>query len=467
MAKGKPMAGWMRVLKWLAIALAVLVLGVAAVWLASRAVGPSAVERQALAMIDAPPAPVGRDGYAALYAVGHDVPPAEQARVLAEDVRRFSAQSPKLDGPAPAWSSALQQLPELGGPREGDPDWCSLRKSDCLERVRAAPQAYAGLLERNAALLDRAAALAEWDHFRSPFPARFDTPLPAYQPLTRLLTRDAWRFANGDVDGALAGACAGVSQGRKLIAGGDSLIGSMVGAALVNANANLLATMLAELPHDHPLPAQCDAAFQLPFATADGACRAMLAEGRFTTGALRTGLTTAMATEAASRGLPVWGIRMFLDPERTAARMAPKFAWYCGEQARELIAQDRPLRDPTPPPSPWSLACASNPVGCILADIAAPAYADYALRLQDADARLRTISALLWLRERGGAIDAAALAQVPAWMQSPSRPLRLDADAGTLGTAVFERPRQDDSGHDGTWSVPLPGSRLQPSAEAP
>ena len=76
MAKGKPMAGWMRVLKWLAIALAVLVLGVAAVWLASRAVGPSAVERQALAMIDAPPAPVGRDGYAALYAVGHDVPPA-------------------------------------------------------------------------------------------------------------------------------------------------------------------------------------------------------------------------------------------------------------------------------------------------------------------------------------------------------------------------------------------------------
>ena len=36
MAKGKPMAGWMRVLKWLAIALAVLVLGVAAVWLASQ-----------------------------------------------------------------------------------------------------------------------------------------------------------------------------------------------------------------------------------------------------------------------------------------------------------------------------------------------------------------------------------------------------------------------------------------------
>ena len=467
MAKGEPMAGWIRVLKWLAIALALLVLGVAAVWLVSRMTGPGAAEREALAMIDTPSTASGRNGFAALYSLSHQVPEAEQAPVLAEDLRRFILARPGADGSTPAWTSALQDWPRLGTTAPGDPDWCGLRQAGCLERVRAAPQAYAGLLERDAALLDRAAALAEWDHFRSPFPARFDTPLPAYQPLTRLLTRDAWRFANGDVDGALAGACAGVSQGRKLIAGGDSLIGSMVGAALVNANANLLATMLAELPHDHPLPAQCDAAFQLPFATADGACRAMLAEGRFTTGALRTGLTTAMATEAASRGLPVWGIRMFLDPERTAARMAPKFAWYCGEQARELIAQDRPLRDPTPPPSRWSLACTSNPVGCILADIAAPAYADYALRLQDADARLRTISALLWLRERGGAIDAAALAQVPAWMQSPSRPLRLDADAGTLGTAVFERPRQDDSGHDGTWSVPLPGSRLQPSAEAP
>ena len=333
--------------------------------------------------------------------------------------------------------------------------------------MRAAPQAYAGLLERDAALLDRAAALAEWDHFRSPFPARFDTPLPAYQPLTRLVTRDAWRFVSGDVEAALAGSCAGVLQGRRLIQSGDSLIGSMIGAALVNGNATLLADMLAELPGDQRLPVQCGAAFASPLPAAEGVCQAMLAEGRYSTGAMRSQVGAAVAADAAGRKLPQWGARLLFDPERTAARMAPKFAWYCGEQARELIAQDRPLRDPTPPPSRWSLACTSNPVGCILADIAAPAYADYALRLQDADARLRTISALLWLRERGGAIDAAALAQVPAWMQSPSRPLRLDADAGTLGTAVFERPRQDDSGHDGTWSVPLPGSRLQPSAEAP
>ena len=43
----------------------------------------------------------------------------------------------------------------------------------------------------------------------------------------------------------------------------------------------------------------------------------------------------------------------------------------------------------------------------------------------------------------------------------------LEVDAGSLGTAVFEARRQHANGPDGTWSVPLPGSRLQPSAEAP
>ena len=429
----------MRVLKWIVVVVVALVLLAGAVWGLSRAMGPTAVERQALAMIDAPPESPGRDGYAELYTVGHDVPEAERAAVLAEDVRRFSAVPAQGEGPGSTWTSALQDWPALGQSREDDPAWCSLREPGCLQRVRAAPQAYAGLIGRNAALLDRAAALAAWDHFQSPFPARLDSPLPAYQLLTRSLTRDAWRFANGEVEAALAGACAGVAQGRGLIAAGDSLIGSMVGAALVDGNATLLAEMLAELPRGHPLPPQCEAAFALPLPTAEAVCRAMLAEGRFATEGMRHQVGASVAAAAAERNLPVRGTRLLLDPERTAARGAPKFAWYCGDQARDQIAADRPLHDPTPPPSTWTLACASNIIGCILMDIAAPAYADYGQRLQDADARLRTLAALL-----------------------------LDAEAGTLGTPLFfARPRADGQEPDGTWTVPLPASRLQPAAPAP
>lgn len=456
-----------RALKWMAAVVVALLLLVGAAWGLSRAMGPSAIERDALAMIDTPADTRGRNGFAALYAAAHDVPEAEQARVLAEDVRRFEATPPAPDGSTPPWTSALQDWPALGQSREHDPAWCPLRKPGCLERVRAAPQAYAGLLQHNAALLDRAAALADWDRFHSPFPVRLDTPLPAFQPLTRLLTRDAWRFASGDVDAALAGTCAGVVQGRRLIAAGDSLIGSMIGAALVDGNATLLAEMLAELPRNHPLPDPCQGAFTPPFPAADGACRAMLAEGRYGTSVLRSQVATGFAAGFTDKDLPAWSVRLLFDPERTAARGAPKFAWYCGAQAREQVAQDRPLIDPTPPASRRSLACASNAVGCILADIAAPAYVDYGLRLQDADARLRAMAALLWLRGQDGDMDAAALAGLPAPLQSRSRPLRLDAEAGTLGTALFERSREDGAGHDGTWSVPLPGSRLQPADAAP
>ncbi|HET9034184.1 MAG TPA: hypothetical protein VFN25_14925 [Dokdonella sp.] len=43
------------------------------------------------------------------------------------------------------------------------------------------------------------------------------------------------------------------------------------------------------------------------------------------------------------------------------------------------------------------LECASNWVGCILANIAAPAYVDYEARLLDSAAHLRLASTLLWL----------------------------------------------------------------------
>lgn len=454
-----------RVFKWVTLVMVGLVLCVAAVWLVSRALGPSKTEREALALIDAP-APRGeRDGFAALYTVSRDVPEAEQAAVLAEDVRRFSAALPARDGMSQPWQSTLEAWPELGENHPDDPLWCPLRESGCLEHVRARPEAYAGLLERNAAVLDRAVALVAWDHFHSPFPSRFDTPLPAYQSLTRLTTRDAWRFAHGDVDAGLTGVCTGVSLGRTLIAAGDSLIGSMVGAAMVQGNAMLLAEMLAELPRDHALPESCTAAFTLPFPLQEGVCRAMLAEGRYATGALRSQITASVAAESSDRRIPAWSAGLLFNPEHTAARGAPKFAWYCGDQAREQMLGDLPLHDPAPAPSPWSLACVSNAVGCILMDIAAPAYVDYGQRLQDADARLRTTAALLWLRGHDGVIDQAVLAQLPGSLQSPSRPLVLDTDTGALVTALHEPQHHGQGGHDGTWSLPLPASRLQADAD--
>lgn len=455
-----------RILKSAAAAAAaaagVLLLLVVVVYLSARAMGPTAAEREALAVVDAAPVHEGLDGFAELYTMAHDVPEKERARVLAQDVSRVAALPPPspegTDGPG--WRSALDDWPPLDASRPSDPAWCSLREPGCLERVRAAQQAYAGMLERNAPQLDRAASLARWDYFANPFPPRLDMPIPAYQSLTRLPTRYAWRFAIGETDAALAGVCAGVAQGRTLIATGDSLIGSMIGAALVQGNAALLADMLAELPRDRVLPAQCDSVFALPLPSGTGICRTMLSEGRYVAGGLRSQVTAEIAGSLADQRAPAWVSRLFFDPERTVARMAPKFAWYCGQQARALLAQDQPLLDPSPLPTRVSLQCASNPIGCALADIAQPAYSDYGLRLQDTDARLRLTAAMLWLRAQQGPIDEAAVTRLPTTFRSQARPPSLDTNTGTLGTAVYGRTEKDST-RDGMWWMPLPSSRIQ------
>src|SRR5690606_28300473 len=334
----------MRFLKWSGgIVLALLLLAVAG-YAGLRALGPPQAEREALALLDAGPEPAaGVDGFAALYTARHDIPASARAAVVAEDVRRLVASPPPGEDGAPEWTSALEQWPSLEPEQaQDDPSWCSARANDCLDRVRSAPDAYAGLLLRHAGVLDRAAELRAADRFTNPFPPRLDAPFPAFQSLARLATRTAWRFQAGQVDLAVADACEDVALGRRMIEAGDSVVGSMIGAALLQDNASLLGQMLAELPRDHPLPAQCARAVSRALALEQGLCRAMQAEGRYTVAGLRN-LDALAARETSGRDVPEWQLRLLFDPEATAARVAPAFAVYCQEPARTQLAADLPL----------------------------------------------------------------------------------------------------------------------------
>lgn len=451
--------------KSLAVLLVVVIGGLCLLYLASRLSGPSQEEREALAQLDAPPMQEGHNGFAELYAVDLDLPAAERAALLDADVAAFAASpEPGTDAVAagtPRWRSRRDQMPSLDRGQADDPAWCQLRERDCLTRVRASPEAYSGMLARQAALLDRIEALSAYDRFTSPFPRRMDAPLTQYGKMSYLLTRNAGRYVAGETDQALAGTCSGIAQGKVLVEEGDSLLASMVGANLIRAHVDLLAAMLAELPRDQPLPATCDDILAAPLRTQDAFCHVMKSEGRLVVTGPRT-----MATTMKGEGIEAALDRMFFDAERSAARMAPIFTWSCGDRAAQLIAADAPLVNPPAAPSPWSLACVSNITGCILTDIAAPAYTDYGLRFQDSEAQLRTLSALLWLRARPGPIDADALAALPVDMTSAARPLRLDAEGATLGTPLYSH-REKQSVADDVWRIPLPASRLQPVAASP
>lgn len=91
-------------------------------------------------------------------------------------------------------------------------------------------------------------------------------------------------------------------------------------------------------------------------------------------------------------------------------------------------------------------------LGCVLTEIAAPAYPAYASRAQDAAAMLRLLLAQRWLRQQAGdALDA--LQRLPAQLRSPTRAPQLSADGRRL-----QVPRRSPAhrAEEGAWlSVPL------------
>ncbi|KAF1710354.1 hypothetical protein CSC70_06610 [Pseudoxanthomonas kalamensis DSM 18571] len=442
-----------KAIKWMFWMLGGVLLLAVLVWLASRMSRVPPEQAQALAMLDAPiPVPAGRNGFAALWSLQYDIPVDKAEALLAQDVQRFADFKPESDGGnvvTQAFASLLDEVPRLDDGAPTEPALCNLHDGNCLATIRASLEAYAPVIESRREISRRVAALDGYGYFHMPYAPRLDTPIPPYQALTRDLSIHAYDFAQGQIDVALKGVCRDASIASKIVDSSDSLIASMVGIAMVKGAGSLLIEMLSELPSDYPLPAQCGEVFDGGVAMSAAVCSAMMGEGRFSTGGLRT-LNLAPAGGVIETAMT----RLIFDVEKTAARGASKFTWYCDEQARQQIAADQPLHNPTAQPSMWSLDCVANAAGCILMDIAAPAYDEYGLRLQDAQAQQQLVATWLWLRGRDGDARPLAerLASRPQALKSPARSITVSEDGKSLRIDMYEAGRFPD----GFWQLPLP-----------
>ena len=447
--------------RWLlriGVALLALVVTLAAVWGASRLLGPTSEQRRAVDVFEQLPPPQGSNAFPALWLLQWDVPEAEQAAIVAEDAERFRALPPPGDparGAAGFRSVAAERYEDLEAALAAEPASCEMREDGCLDRVRAERDAHAARLEQSAHLVDRVQAVFDHDHYRNLLPPALDTPFPRLQLMTLAQTRHALQFVDGDVDAALAGTCRRVDGWRRLAGNADSLIVTMYAAAGIQGDGRLLADMLAELPPDHALPSNCTAALA-PLQAGDlTLCPAMRGEWELGTSALDA-LETEMGLAHRARQWLLW------DREATVALSARNLAWPCGEEAEQAMAEDRPMRAPLQDGG-WRFECVANVMGCVLMDIATPAYADYGLRLQDAGAQIRVLRTLGWLRGRSAAGDArsarALLADVPDGLRGPGRAVEVDPDGRHLRIELFDTRRADH------WRVPLPPDlQVQPAA---
>lgn len=168
-------------------------------------------------------APLGENGYEALYA---------------------------LEKVADTWPEALPM--------------CKKRQHDCLQQAQTHLKENAPMNDdarQTMLALHRAiAALSAYGHFRTP-DARYSLTelLPDYGLPLRHSSFHAYRFAEGDRDGALAAVCADIALGKTFIASEDTILQSVVGAEIIARNVILYAHMRAALPRDHALPPVCTA----------------------------------------------------------------------------------------------------------------------------------------------------------------------------------------------------------------
>lgn len=424
----------LRILRGVGWALLGLLVLAVLLWTMSRFWPLPAAQREQVRLLEDVRQAPGRNGFALLWTLPFEgLDPAQREAALAEDARRWQARStPDVIDSALAATQPAVKVDNQG--------YCRSSGESCLVRVRADTARFRAAHAGHERLHERLDALADAERFDSPFQPDGVTglfPMPRYQTLMDGSGVHALAFVQGDVPAALAGSCRSVQLGRRLMHGGNTLIDSMIGAAMVRANVHLLAEMLAELPPDQVLPGACESALQPMEAAEQSLCLPM--QGEF-----------AMTRAAIDASLQQTGTVLVMDRDHTLGRFAASFGWACGPGSEAALQADRPVE--VVAGSDSDMRCLANVVGCTLSDISGPAYQDYAARSQDVAALLRLLGAQRWLRQQPEG-PQQALQHLPAQWRSSTRAPVLSADGSRLQVA---RRAHDAGGKDDVMlSVPL------------
>ncbi len=422
---------------------------------------PTAEEQAALAALAVEPdsAKGERDGFAATWLMGFEVPEDRLVELLNADIAAYDKKLAETGSVVDFRSTAEGQFATVASPTGKDPALCELWNDDCLERVRAAPEATRQRLADFSKRLERSRWLGRYDHFHYPFTPRFDSPIAgSLGGLSNLqLSEAVLHYVDGQVDQAFATLCRDTAAWRRFRSRSDILIHDMVGVAQMSSAAQLYAKMLAEQPAGFAVP--CPELFA-PLADAElDQCATMRFEFLSTRNSLAAGIEFKLV-----EGPLATVFDRFANHQHMVRGLALAIAPYCQAEQRQRDA----ARDPTPPAVDTRCSWAQwavDPAGCVLTD-ATPSYHSYHVRVLDLDARLRLLGAAIWLRkqptangDRPGLLGNQDFATRPTEMDSPRHEFTWDTQRSVL------RMRNLEKGRGEFWEVPvatLPAAANQP-----
>lgn len=418
------------------------------------------VQHDALALMNAPSDRVVGQGNAweLFWLLPYHVPEAARADVLAEDIENLDARYDR-SGLDAYVSVAEGRYPRWLAKSGGRGKFC-VGEQPCLGAVRADPQGAEAEWQASNELLQAGRRVADYDHFRTPHRPSLSAPIPMFGQIQPAQLLDSVRmFEQGSADEALDRLCLDTAAWRRLKGRSDSLIFEMFNAAQLRRAAVLYAELRAELPLDHPVPESCVRAFAPPQPIERQSCDIYRSEFRM----LEAGMRPRMLVQGHGEGeapafVRTWFADLAVNQRAGAARMAEWFAAACA-------AIDMPAERADAAPRSGTGRCSTvekifDPLGCILSDIATPAYVDYWKRDRDWEASLH----LLALAEQ------LASAEDPEAAFEAAGALRQVFEQETRfvdGRVAFKLFRPN-SNSEPWWSFPLPGSavsaKAQPSA---
>lgn len=428
------------VLRWIGYGLLALIVLVTGVIAAYRLRGPSPEQRDALALMQTDYRPKeGTNAFPLLWFMQYDVADGELDTRMAADIAAAGKQI-AADGMSLSYEPSAAKLNEAAADVAG---LCEIRSKDCLAKVAADPESMRDALALHPVVLSRKQSFERTGFYWNDFPPDFRASAVGYpgQAQRVWLSSFALQYADGDHEGSLTGVCRNLDTWRRLRGGTNSLLGSMFAISFTDSGIRLFAEMLAALPDGEQVPDTCNTALRPIDGTDMDRCGEVAGEFAW--------LTTSMRQSVAQARAVSWMDRAFgwatLDMRQSDAWRAETLAPYCGEEATSRMLADVPFPAEAIHPVARRVECVSNLAGCILTDIAAPAYVEYDSRTLDFAAHLRLAAALLWLRDRAVAGSLARLDNRPPQLRSGARKSGFDPQTRVLFVENLNRrePRFD------------------------
>ena len=231
--------------------------------------------------------------------------------------------------------------------------------------------------------------LRRYSYFRpSAEQLAIDSPTPPYQLLFMQQDLHAYRFAAGEREQALPSTCRDANLALRMLDSHGSLLESIVAARLLRRDIDLLARMRAELPPNHPLPADCDALRSQPAETI-ALCPLMYSEW-LTMSDVTNRLHTPDSEKLQGKALLE---KMFaIMKNQTDRQRLYESRKYCAPEIIAAVARDEAA---PPVADDWPRYCSPFNILCRVAQANfAETYRNYQARLLNANRYLRAFELL-------------------------------------------------------------------------